>query len=393
MAKKVLKIVSHEWGAASRDRKELAICRELGCEIVGMQKGGTKDKGRHEILHGFDVYNYSTRPLGDAKIFRPLNRFISIFTWAHYARKFKPDIISGHDYIALFIGWLSTTFIPKKKKPKLVYDSHEFELGRNKKRSKLALWFVKRIEGFLIRRCAFTIIPNADIADKLAEIYHVKRPVVARNIPLYWNIDREEIQEQHNAFCDALDVPHDTFLMMFHGGIMEGRGIEGIMRISSKIKIPLILLGNPANEQYYNRLKEYAKSLGAEQQILFHPAVPLDILWKYAGASNVGTIIVPGKFESYYHMLPNKFFENIQSLTPLIVSDFPDIGKIIDEYDIGLKVDPENEEDIISAILRMRDDTEMYAHFKANLVRAKEELCWENERMPLYNAYKEIINE
>lgn len=276
-----------------------------------MQRGGTRDKGRHEVLHGYDVYNYSSRPLGDAKILRPLNRFLSLFTWAHHARKFHADIITGHDYLALLIGWMSTVFIPKKKKPKLVYDSHEFELGRNKKRSKFALWCVKKIEGFLIKRCAFSIIPNDDIADKLAEMYRVKRPVVAKNIPVYWHLDEGKMKKQHDAYCDALSVPHDSFLLMLHGGIKRGRHIENTVRAASMANIPLVLLGN-ADEGYIDELRKYAEELGFAEKLLILPAVPLEELWKYAGGADAELIITPATCENHYYMLPNKVFESIQ---------------------------------------------------------------------------------
>ena len=39
--------------------------------------------------------------------------------------------------ICLLIGWLSTLFVPHKKRPQLVYDSHEFELGLSKNQKKV----------------------------------------------------------------------------------------------------------------------------------------------------------------------------------------------------------------------------------------------------------------
>ena len=387
--KKVLKIVAHQWGAASRDRKELAICRELGCEISVMQKGDTKDKGRHEVIHGFDVYDYSTRPLGNARLLQPLNRFISLFTWAHYARKFKPDIISGHDYIALFIGWMSTTFIPKKKRPKLVYDSHEFELGRNKKRSKLAVRIVKCIEGFLIKRCAFAIVFSDAVADRLVEIYKCKRPVPARNIPLYWNIDEDVINLRHREQCAEFGLSEDGFYMLYHGGIMENRGVEMLLKISADYSIPLLLLGNPVDERYYDKTLALAEKLKA--RVIFKRAVPLEELWQYVGAANVEMIVAPALCESYYLGLPNKLFESIQSLTPLITSNYPDLKRIVEGCDVGLTVDSSSEEDIVNAIFRLMNDKELYARFKANLRRAKDELCWEKEKKALYDAYRELI--
>ncbi|MBS4025867.1 MAG: group 1 glycosyl transferase, partial [Clostridia bacterium] len=93
----------------------------------------------------------------------------------------------------------------------------------------------------------------------------------------------------------------------------------------------------------------------------------------------------------YYYMLPNKFFENIQSLTPIIGSDFPEIRRIIKGYNIGLCVNPERIDEIANAIEEMRKNREMYSWFKRNLKYAKDELCWENERNVLEEAYGKIL--
>ena len=44
-------------------------------------------------------------------------------------RKLNPEIISGHDLTAYLIGYFSTRFVSNP--PKLIYDAHEFEIGRN----------------------------------------------------------------------------------------------------------------------------------------------------------------------------------------------------------------------------------------------------------------------
>lgn len=76
---------------------------------------------------------------------------------------------------------------------------------------------------------------------------------------------------------------------------------------------------------------------------------------------------------------------------PLIVADYPEMGGLTKKYNIGLTVDPTDESAIVAAIHKMRDDKELYARFKTNLAKAKEILCWENEKNELYEAYKRII--
>ncbi len=132
----ILKVCSSTWDKDSRDRRELSVYRDLGNEVAVLAKGNAGDKGREEMVDGFKVYRYTTRPMGEgAPNF--INRFAALFTWASFIKKLSPDVISGHDLMpCLLIARMACIF--NSKKPKLIYDSHEFELGRNVSSGKLA---------------------------------------------------------------------------------------------------------------------------------------------------------------------------------------------------------------------------------------------------------------
>ncbi len=386
---KVLKVCINLWQNENRDKRELSVVQELGHEVEVVAKGELS--GVVENVDGFQVTRLSSRPLGDA-VPTALNRVTSMFTWASYIRKRDDiDVITGHDYLALTIGYLSN--IGKRKKAKLVYDSHEFELGRNQHRGKLALWFVCAMERFLMKRCAFSIMVNNTIADEVQRIHGLKeRPVVARNIPAYWELDQEIIAQTRKELLSQLDAPEDAFLVMYHGAIMNDRGVEQLLQAISLLDgVYAVVLGNPSTDQYMASVRQLANALDVTKKVLFHPAVPTGILRNYVGAADVGIITVLPTFKSYYYMLPNKFFENIQSLTPVIVSNFPSIGAIVDQYEIGLKVNPESPEEIAAAIDHLRHDKVLYATYKENLKQVKEDLCWEKEKLVLQDAYRRIL--
>lgn len=388
--KRVLKICLSLWQNESRDKRELSVCRELGMETVVMAKGALGDSFREDDVDGFPTFRFSTRPLGTARWLTPLNQVLSLLIWGWKARKFHADIISGHDLSGLFVGYLSN--FGNRRKAKLVYDSHEFEIGRAARRSRLQIWGITHLEHFLMKHCAFSIMVNHSIADEVQRIHRLKdRPVVARNVPPYWELDQEELARVRVELLQKLDLPENTFLMMFHGGLSPERGVENLLRAAALVPgTAVVLLGN-GQDSYITSLHGLCGELGITERVLFHPAVPVEILRNYAGAANVGICVNSGFHKSYYFALPNKFFENIQSLTPLIVSDFPEMGRIIRDYDIGLAVDPDNLEEIVAAIQRMRDDREFYVVCKENLKRAKEDLCWEREKTALKKAYGMLL--
>lgn len=390
--KRVLKICPDIWKNENRDKRELSVCRELGAETLVMAKGRLGDSFQKDEVDGFPVFRFSTRPLGTARWLTPLNQVLSLFIWGWKARKFRADIISGHDLPGLFIGYLSN--FGSRHKAKLVYDSHEFEIGRSMSRNASQTWLVTHLERFLIKRCAFSIMVNDAIADEVQSIHRLKkRPVVARNVPAYWELNPEKIVKTRAELLQKLNLPKEGFLIMYHGGVTQGRGIENLLQAVSKVQDAFaIILGDAEDQNYLASLHSLCQELDIRERVLFLPAVPTEMLRNYVGAVNLGITLPPPKSRNHILSLPNKFFENIQSLTPLIVSRFPSLESITRYYGIGLTVDPENVEEIATAICRMRDDQEFYATCKNNLKRAKENLCWEKERGALTDAYRRILS-
>ena len=388
MGKLVLKIAGNDWIGASRDSRELDVCKDMGFEVLVFAKGEPGDVLREDVVHGFRVLRIGTKPLG-LRIPKKVNQVVSLFVWANYAAKLNPDIISGHDIPGLFIGYLATFMM--KKKPKLVYDSHEFEIERSGKRGKFGKFVIKHLERFLIKRCAFSIMVNDSIAERVQEIHRLsEKPVVVRNIPPFWEIDEKVCKEQRERFLQVMNQPEDTFLLMYHGALMVNRGIESLIeQVKRNPHTAGVILGN-GDESYVRSLQDLAKHSGVKERILFHSAVPQQELWKYVGAVDVGMVTVLNSCVSYYYMLPNKFFENIQSLTPIIGSAFPEVKRLIEQYQIGLTCDPSDMDKMAECVEKMRTDRDFYTKCKMNLHKAKAELNWEKERKILEIAYGKL---
>lgn len=386
---KVLKICIGTWQNASHDKRELSVCRELGADVLVVAKGDVT--GQKEMVDGYQVVRLSARPLG--KCFPVIaNRIAAIFSWASYVRKMPDiDVISGHDLSGLAIGYLSNFF--KRNKAKLVYDSHEFTVGRDELSGKLKPILIYWLEHFLIKRSAFSIMVNDSIAEEVQKIHKLKnKPVVARNAAYYWNLNPERIQRKRNELNSQFGIPENSCIIMYHGAVARNRGIEQMFRaVAGLDDVYCLVLGNSETQRYIDELGMLAEELKIADRVFFHPAVPLSELPDYVAAVDVGMINILATSKSFYYMLPNKFYENIQALTPIIVSDFPEVGRIVDRYGIGLKVDPENIDQITEAIAKMKNDKAFYMACKDNLLVAKEDLCWEKEKEMLKSAYREIL--
>lgn len=386
-----IKLTTGTFINASRDKRELSVIRELGIPSIVIAKGDLK-----EIVNidSWLVHRLTTRPLGKWKGFVKINRLVSVLTWARYTNSLSADVISCHDHIALFIGWLSNIGKSNFKRAKLVYDAHEFEAGRNTdgNRGAFMSWLTIRLEKFLISKTVLNLMVNDTIADEVQKLHGIKiRPTVIRNIPPLWELNNATCAIQRLEFCNKLKVPNSTFLIMYHGGITSERGIEQLIQaIPFTNETAAIILGN-GEIGYMQKLKYLAKNLQISQKILFHDAVPQQDLWKYVGAVDVGVCILQNVCINHYYALPNKLFENIQSLTPVIGSNFPEIQRIIDSYHIGICCDPSIPRNIANSIEHLYSNKNFYNYCKENLIQAKFDLCWEKEKIRLATAYNKIL--
>ena len=388
MSKLVLKVCYAEWKNESRDKRELAVCRELGARVLVMAKGDPINGVKKELVDGFDALLCSSWPLGEHAP-KAINQAISVFRWAGRIKKIQPDLITGHDLPALLIAWVSNLWNPQKAL--LVYDSHEFELGRNVQRS----WFRKKLirwcEGFLIKRCALSIMVNDPIADAVQKEYRLKnRPLVVRSTPNLWAVDQAVCAQRRTELLCQMKTPKDTVLM-YHGALLKDRGIETLLKlISLNPNVCAVILGN-GRPDYQETLRRMVQKNHVEDRVLFHPAVPHETLWEYVGAADIGMMPIQPSSKSYFYSLPNKFFENIQSETPMICPNYPAMAPIVDKYRIGLTCDPTDINAVNECVEKLRTDKALYQQCKANLQIAKKDLCWENEKHILMEAYRKLI--
>lgn len=386
-----LKLVPNEFKNQNRDKRELAVARKLGYSVFVIAT--TKESHNfQERFENYDVYQISTRILGDASWLRWLNRGIAFFEYVIQTVCSEADIISGHDYVMLAVAYIANLF--KFRKAKLIYDSHEFELGRNANRGKFALRWVKFIEGYLLRRVDLTLMVGDKIADSVKNIYKLnERPTVIRNIPSYWRLDYDLVKNIRTKFLQEMELPDTACLLMYHGYIVHGEGFEQVIRSLPLLpNVGLIIMGDEGSPQIIEYLIRIAKEKNVYRQLLFKPAVPIQELKNYIGAVDIEMIMTSDKVApSYTYSLPNKFFESIQAGVPMICRNLPELKKIVCEYNIGLLVEDDNEESIAEAVIRLKEDRALYARLKENMAKAKEELCWEKESLKLMDAIRQMV--
>ena len=392
-----LKVLGGSLKTASRDKRELSVAKALGYDVHVIE--GVSGEGDFEYVYeGYSVLAIATKPIHTPTWLQKRLHWVGIktlFKFVFKVWKIEADIISGHDWFCLLATYIANLF--KWRRAKLIYDSHEFELYQDPSRSRLKLWVLKMVEGFLIRRVNLALMVGDKIADGVQEIYRLKtRPTVVRNIPQYWHLEPEKSASIRRQFLEKIGLPTTGFLLMYHGGIVPGRGIEYAIQALPFLPddIGLVIMGYENFPGMIETLRVLAKEKGVAHRVYFHPAVPVAELKDYIGAVDVELVLIEGKYcVSYEYSLPNKFFESIQACVPMICANLPEMGRIVQQWDIGLLVHEDDAKSVADAVMELRNDKSLYDRLKKNMGKAKEELCWEKESLKLNLAIQEVAGE
>lgn len=389
---KLLKVALSDFVGESRDLREMKVARDIGIRVSVLCDESVNFKGNN-IIDGFEVHRIPLLHRDKSLLIMMIRMIPGMFRWIRYIQRLRPDIASCHDIIPLFIAYLAKVFSISNRNMKLIYDSHELEMDRslNKRRKKWMKRPLMILEKYLINHSDSTIVVSDSIADVLVKTYNLRTEIsVVRNIPNFWIVDKNTCNKVRKDLCEQMGWSISDFIIMYHGSVSPGRGIEyAIQSITILKNCKMVIMGNgPLKEE----LVSMSKKLNIDSNLLFIPPVKQDIMWKYIGAIDVGLCILENTNRNHYLALPNKLFECIQAEVPLIASNFPEISKIVNKYKVGLCCRPDDVSDLAQCIRRMQSDSNLYESFKNNCKDAKKDLCWEKEQKIIQKIYYQYID-
>ena len=172
------------------------------------------------------------------------------------------------------------------------------------------------------------------------------------------------------------------------GSISTTRGITTLVDSLAISKCELKLAGKFSENSLQEKLQtsvgwQYVSYYG----VLAHSKVDTEVLQK----SKVGIVTVYPT-PSYVESLPIKLFEYMLSGIPVIASNFPMWSDIVEKYQCGILVDPQDAEAIAQATTYLLDNQEIALQMGQNGHRAVlEHFSWKVEARKLINIYHKMI--
>lgn len=380
---KIINIVVNSFVNDARVLRTAVAGKKTGREvfIIAQHKKGLKET---EVLDGCEVIRLKlwTQNLPKKPFFQLFKyiEFILRATWIVIMK--KPSLVHAHDLNALPIGYLGKIFTSSK----LIYDSHELFLNRTGKIPflKIGLWFERTVA----KKCDLVITVSESIAVKLHEnLKLINKPTLILNVPL-----RKELDRSKAILREKLNIPKEKFIFLYQGGLQMDRGVELIIEAMTNITRQdaiLVIVGDGNKKE---SLMQLASSLIEKGKIIFHPPVPQNQLHYWTMGGDVGIHPMIGSCLNHLYALPNKLFEYIQSGLCVIVSDLPEMSRVVNETNIGLVFKDRDSQDLQRCMEKMMNDNDLKETYDDNLHQAALIYNWEQEEKKLLTAYKELLN-
>ncbi len=357
--KRVIVSVTNDLVTDQRVRKTCDVLTEMQFEVLLV---GRKLKTSLPIERNYTIKRF--RLLFNKGFLFYAEYNVRLFFFLLFSKK---DILFSNDLDTLLPNYL----ISKFQKKKLIFDSHELfseipELTNRKRVKKVWLSLERRI----IPKLNHVITVSDSIKDHYRSLYGISASVI-RNIP--------EDKKNYPASFDF--NTKGKKIILYKGSVNIGRGIELMIDTMPLLHDYLFIVIGDGD--IIDSLKEKVMSQSLEDSVKFLGKKTPEELKKLTPNASIGMSLEEDLGLNYRYALPNKLFDYIHANVPVIVSDLPEMSKLVTQYNIGeilLKRSPEELAQKIKSI-QQKD-------YQEQLENASKELNWSKEK----EKFKAIFN-
>lgn len=233
--------------------------------------------------------------------------------------------------------------------------------------------FAELMEWFADKRFAAII----SVSDPILNRFTNANKTLIRNLPTVVEpFDRKPYSHSKNNFIQLAYV----------GVLAKERGLDILIPLLERIGGFRIVLAGWFVE------KETEEIIRKSPLVDFKGVVSIDEVKKIYREADVGIHLLQPTRNAQV-ALPNKLFEFMEASLPFIISDLPEIRKVVRKYDCGLLVDPTNEKSIIMALNELKENPEKMYRMGINGRKAIEnEYNWPYDALVLKNLYKRLVD-
>ena len=293
------------------------------------------------------------------------------------------DLIVSNDLDTLagcYPAWKVKRFFGCKVR--LLHDCHEYFRGVPElvgRKTTTSIW--KAIEDYMFPKLKAAIAVNRSIANLYEQEYHVPVTVI-RNVPF-------RRAAEPPADKGRYGIEPGQKVILYQGAVNVDRGLEEAIQAMKFLRTDakLVLAGTG---DVFEKIRQFAKEQKVSGKVVFLGQIPFQDLHAITMMADLGLSIEKDVSLNYHYALPNKFMDYIQAGVPVLISPFPEMKAVVDKYFIGETIENHEPAHLAQRIDAMLMNAERMELYRQNLVRAAEDLCWENEEKTLMGVLENL---
>ena len=281
----------------------------------------------------------------------------------------KKDILLSNDLDSLLANYL----VSKIQNKKIVFDSHELfpEIPELVNRPRVKkVWLT--LEEIILPK----LNNNYTVCNSIANYYNEKYNT---NFSTIMNLPTKK--EVH--FGEFPINTDNKEIILYQGAINIGRGLELIIETMKYLENHLLII--IGNGDIYDSLNKKILLEKIKNKVYFMGKVSPERLHKLTPLADLGISIEEDLGLNYRFALPNKIFDYIQAEVPILVSDLPEMKKIVKDYNVGEIVNSREPKKLANQIKSISKKD-----FTKELKIAKQELIWEKQESKLLEIFNNL---
>jgi glycosyltransferase involved in cell wall biosynthesis len=270
---------------------------------------------------------------------------------------------------------------------KVIYDVHEDVVSDLDEKKWLPLKRLAKAGYYLLELIAFRFSFYFVLAEKSYEkkyLCHPSQYIVVQNFVsvkdfkfsnLHYKSDSKTI-----AFVGFLSARRGLAYIIEALHILKGKGLVINLRCVGTINPELLDILNKS--EFYSEIKDQVEFRG---YIPFPESI-------YAVRDCLAGLALPENLPNHYGSYPTKMFEYMAIGLPVISSDFELYKDVVDTYECGITVNPEDSVAIANAIEFLILNPEKASSYSDNAKEAVHNFDWKMEEEKLLDFYEKIID-
>ncbi len=244
-------------------------------------------------------------------------------------------------------------------------------------------WYWEYIESKYIGGATAVFTVSERIAKHLTATYRIPRPTVV------WNVPPRTYVVKSNKLSDLAGLETSVAIVLHLGQLRRARGCETLVRSMVDVDAArLVFLGYGPEKAGLQSLSE---QLGLRDRIIFLRPVPPDEVLEYASGASVGVTLLQDTCLNHRYALPNKLFDYLTAGVPVLASNLPEIRALVQGYNVGKIVDPNDPKAVARALNQMIGAGSERETWNRNAERLCETFNWENASQRFVAIFRQII--